>query len=63
MADILVDEKDQKFILFEQFQIDKFSESEIYSEFDSETYNTVLNQAKKLATTTMMPVRLPPGRA
>jgi hypothetical protein len=55
MADILVDEKDQKFILFEQFQIDKFSESEIYSEFDSETYNTVLNQAKKLATSAMMP--------
>ena len=55
MADILVDERDQKFILFEQFEIDKFSESEIYSEFDAETYHMVLNQAKKLATNVMMP--------
>ena len=35
MADILVDERDQKFVLFEQFEIDKFSESEIYAEFDT----------------------------
>jgi alkylation response protein AidB-like acyl-CoA dehydrogenase len=55
MADMLVDEKDQNFILFEQLDIGKFSESEIYSEFDTETYHMVLNQAKKLATTTMMP--------
>ena len=55
MADILVDERDQRFVLFEQFQIDKFSESEIYSDFDTETYHTVLSQAKKLATVVMMP--------
>jgi len=55
MADILVDERDQAFVLFEQFEIGRFLESEIYSEFDSETYHTVLRQAKKLATTVMMP--------
>ena len=55
MADILVNERDQKFVLFEQFEVDKFQESEIYSEFDLETYHTVLNQAKKLATSVMMP--------
>jgi len=55
MADMLVDERDQRFILFEQFEIDKFSASEIFAEFDAETYKQVLNQAKKLATTAMMP--------
>ena len=55
MADLLVDERDQKMILFEQFHVDKFSESELYAEFDGETYKQVLSQAKKLATTAMMP--------
>src|SRR5512143_2335403 len=55
MADLLVDERDQRFVLFEQLQIDTFSQSERYSEFDATTYSQVLKQAKKLATTGMMP--------
>jgi alkylation response protein AidB-like acyl-CoA dehydrogenase len=55
MADLLVDEKDQHFVLFEQFQIGTFSKSELYSEFDATTYSLVLKEAKKLATTAMMP--------
>ena len=55
MADLLVDERDQRLILFDQFEIDKFSESALYAEFDAQTYKQVLNQAKKLATTVMMP--------
>jgi len=55
MADMLVDERDQRLILFEQFEIDKFSQSEMYAEFDAETYKQVLSQAKKLATNVMMP--------
>ena len=55
MADLLVDERDQKFVLFEQFDLGTFSESEIYAEFDSEIYTMVLNEAKKLAENAMMP--------
>ncbi len=55
MADLLVDERDQKLILFDQFQIGTFSESKLYAEFDVETYRQVLSQAKKLATVAMMP--------
>ncbi|OPY67221.1 MAG: Acyl-CoA dehydrogenase [Syntrophorhabdaceae bacterium PtaU1.Bin034] len=55
MADLLVDERDHRFVLFDQFEIQKLSESELYAEFDVETYKTVLSQAKKLATTAMMP--------
>jgi alkylation response protein AidB-like acyl-CoA dehydrogenase len=55
MADLLVDERDQKFVLFEQFDLGTFSESEIYAEFDTEIYTMVLNEAKKLAENAMMP--------
>jgi alkylation response protein AidB-like acyl-CoA dehydrogenase len=55
MADLLVDERDQKFVLFEQLEIGVFSESEIYADFDVEIYTMVLNEAKKLAENAMMP--------
>jgi alkylation response protein AidB-like acyl-CoA dehydrogenase len=55
MADLLVDQRDQEFILFEQFEITKFSESEMYAEFDEEIYRMVLNEAKKLAENAIMP--------
>jgi len=56
MSNTLIDDRDQKFILFEQLEIGKFSESELYSDFDSETYIMVLNEAQKLAQNAMMPV-------
>ena len=49
MFDLLVHERDQKFVLFEQLDIVKLSESEWYAEFDEDIYNMVLNEAKKLA--------------
>ncbi len=55
MADLLVDERDQKFVLFEQFGIGTFTESEIYADFDVEIYTMVLNEAKKLAENAIMP--------
>jgi len=55
MADILVDTRDQKFVLFEQLEIGKFSESELYADFDTEIYDMVLNEANKLAVNAMMP--------
>jgi alkylation response protein AidB-like acyl-CoA dehydrogenase len=55
MPDILVDERDQKFVLFEQLEIGKFSESEIYADFDAETYDMVLNEARKLSVNEIMP--------
>jgi alkylation response protein AidB-like acyl-CoA dehydrogenase len=55
MANLLVDQRDQEFILFEQFEVDKFSEAEIYADFDNEVYRMVLNEAKKLAENAIMP--------
>jgi len=56
MSNTLIDDRDQKFILFEQLDIGKFSESELYSDFDSEICTMVLNEAQKLAQNAMMPV-------
>jgi alkylation response protein AidB-like acyl-CoA dehydrogenase len=56
MSKLLIDDRDQRFVLFEQLKIEELSESTLYSEFDSETYNMVLNEAQKLAQNEMMPV-------
>lgn len=55
MANLLIDDRDQKFVLFEQLEIGKLSESKLYSEFDNEVYDMVLSEAQKLATKAMMP--------
>jgi alkylation response protein AidB-like acyl-CoA dehydrogenase len=55
MAKLLIDDRDQKFVLFEQLEIGKLSESALYSEFDTDVYSMVLDEAQKLATNAMMP--------
>jgi alkylation response protein AidB-like acyl-CoA dehydrogenase len=55
MAELLVDQRDQKFVLFEQLEIGRFSKAPIYADFDVELYTMVLNEAKKLAENAMMP--------
>jgi alkylation response protein AidB-like acyl-CoA dehydrogenase len=55
MAKLLIDDRDQKFVLFEQLEIGKLSESDLYSEFDNDVYGMVLDEAQKLATNAMMP--------
>ena len=55
MAKLLIDDRDQKFVLFEQLKIGKLSESKLYADFDEEVYAMVLDEAQKLATKAMMP--------
>ncbi len=55
MAKLLIDDRDQIFVLFEQLNIGKLSGSERYSEFDEETYRMILKEAEKLAVNVMMP--------
>ena len=55
MAKLLIDDRDQRFVLFEQLGIGKLSESKLYSDFDEEVYAMVLGEAQKLATKAMMP--------
>ena len=49
MANLLVDERDVKFVLYEQLGIEKLCKAEKYSEFSRETFDMVLDAAQKLA--------------
>jgi alkylation response protein AidB-like acyl-CoA dehydrogenase len=51
MANVLVDERDVRFVLYEQLNIEKLCEAEKYAEFSRETFDMVLDAAQKLAET------------
>lgn len=55
MSKLLIDDRDQMFVLFEQLEIQNMYESGLYSEFDQDTYSMILREAEKLAANAMMP--------
>ncbi|MFH1135320.1 MAG: acyl-CoA dehydrogenase [Pseudomonadota bacterium] len=55
MANSYVDERDQEFVLFEQYEIQKFKDSKYYAEFDRETAGMILEEAEKLAVEILAP--------
>ena len=55
MANLLVDERDVKFVLFEQLNIEQLSDTARYADYSKEMYDMVLEQAWKLAANEMAP--------
>ncbi len=55
MANLLVDERDVKFVLFEQLDIEQLSNTAKYAEYSKEMYDMVLEQAWKLAEKELAP--------
>jgi alkylation response protein AidB-like acyl-CoA dehydrogenase len=55
MANLFVDERDVKFVLFEQLDIEQLSNTAKYAEYSREMYDMVLEQAWKLAENEMAP--------
>jgi alkylation response protein AidB-like acyl-CoA dehydrogenase len=55
MANLLVDERDVKFVLYEQLRIEELCETEKYAEFSRETFDMVLEAAQKLAEKELWP--------
>jgi alkylation response protein AidB-like acyl-CoA dehydrogenase len=55
MANKLVDERDQAFILYEQLDIESLSKFEPYREFTRDIYDMVLSEAQKLSLNLMAP--------
>ncbi|MFH0821337.1 MAG: acyl-CoA dehydrogenase [Pseudomonadota bacterium] len=49
MTNLLVDERDVKFVLYEQLGIDELCKTEKYSEFSRETLDMVMEGAQKIA--------------
>jgi len=55
MANLLVDERDQEFILYEQLQIEGFSQADCYKDFSRDIYDMVLSEAQRLSVNVMAP--------
>lgn len=55
MANLLVDERDVKFVLYEQLNVEELCESEVYSELSREMFDMVLEAATKLAEKELAP--------
>ncbi|MGB6065280.1 MAG: acyl-CoA dehydrogenase [Desulfomonilaceae bacterium] len=55
MANLLVDERDAKFVLYEQLNIEELCQSERYAEFSREMFDMVLDAAQKLAEKELFP--------
>jgi alkylation response protein AidB-like acyl-CoA dehydrogenase len=59
MANFLVDERDAKFVLYEQLRIDELCQSEKFKEFSKETFDMVMEAAQKLAEKELAPTNVP----
>ena len=55
MANLLVDERDVKFVLYEQLNIEQLSNTAKYAEYSKDMYDMVLEQAWKLAENELAP--------
>jgi len=55
MTSLLVDERDIKFVLYEQLNIETLCETERYSEFSREMFDMVLDASQKLAENELLP--------
>ena len=58
MANLLVDERDVKFVLYEQLNIEELCEAERYSEMSREMFDMVLEAAQKLAEKELWPTNV-----
>jgi alkylation response protein AidB-like acyl-CoA dehydrogenase len=56
MANLLVDERDMKFVLYEQLNVEELCENEKYAEFSREMFDMVLDAATKLAEKELAPI-------
>ena len=56
MANLLVDERDVKFVLHEQLKIEELCRVEKFSEYSRETFDMVIDAAQKLAENQLWPI-------
>ena len=55
MGNMLVNTRDQKFLLYEQIGIEKLFETEKYADYNKETVDMMINEAEKLAVEVLQP--------
>ncbi|MGV8081100.1 MAG: acyl-CoA dehydrogenase [Syntrophales bacterium] len=55
MGSLIVDERDQKFLLYELLQADKLCEADRYQDLSADLFDMILNEAGKLSTEEILP--------
>ena len=63
MANMIVDERDQKFVLYEMLDIDNLFSTERYGGFSRDVFDMVLSEAGKLAVEVLFPALAEGDRA
>jgi hypothetical protein len=55
MASLILDERDQLFVLNEMFEVEKLCEAPRYADFSRETFDMIMTEAQKLANDVILP--------
>ena len=55
MANLIIDPRDQKFVLYEMLNVEELCKAPLYADFSREMFDMVLNEAEKFATTVIFP--------
>ncbi|HDP24813.1 MAG TPA: acyl-CoA dehydrogenase [Deltaproteobacteria bacterium] len=55
MANLIVDERDQKFTLYEMLEVEKLCDYERYADFSADMFDMILTEAQKLAVEEIFP--------
>ena len=55
MASMILDERDQQFVLYEMLGVEKVCEHPKYADFSIETFNMILTEARKIAEDEILP--------
>lgn len=58
MSNLLVDERDVAFVLFEQLDVEKLCETELFHDFSRDVFEMAINEAMKLALNDVMPTNV-----
>ena len=55
MANLIIDDRDQKFVLYEMLGVDKLCEKSPYTDFSPDVFDMILTEAQKFAVEEIFP--------
>ncbi len=55
MASLIIDPRDQKFVLYEMLNVEELCKSPLYADFSRDMFDMALNEAEKFATAVIFP--------
>lgn len=55
MANLILDERDQHFLLYEMLEVEKLCENPLYADFSKDIFDMILTEAQKFAVEEVFP--------